>query len=189
MHKVHSLAATLRGPQQLCSMSARMIRINSLRISDRNFRKLFAAAKFFVRNRARSPRNACRIMTRSLAATLTGPQQLCSASAREIIVGSQRISDRNFRNFFAAAKFFVQNRARSPRNACRIMSLTRSLAATLRGPQQLCSASAREIWVGSQRISDRIFENSSRPQNFRSELREIAPKSLPHHDAQPRRDP
>ena len=45
-----------------------------------------------------------------------------------------------FRNFSAAAKFFVRNGVRSHRNPCQLM--VRSLLTTLGGPQHLCRASA-----------------------------------------------
>ena len=51
------------------------------RDSDRNFSKFFAAAKFFVRNRARSRRNPCRFVVRSLNLSRRGLQALCRASA------------------------------------------------------------------------------------------------------------
>ena len=61
--------------------AAREISCDSQRISDRNFRKIFAAAKFCVRNRARSRRNPRCPTTPSLAARHEGPQTLCRASA------------------------------------------------------------------------------------------------------------
>ena len=62
--------------------AAREIACDSQRISDRNFRKIFAAAKFCVRNRARSRRNPHCPTTPSLASSQTCPQTLCRASAR-----------------------------------------------------------------------------------------------------------
>ena len=104
----------------------------SHKISDRNFRFFFAAAKFCARNHARSRRNSCRSVTRSLAATLRGPQRLCRASAREKRRDCTRFTadfGPKFSNFFTAANFCGRNRARSRRNPCRLV--TRSLAATL----------------------------------------------------------
>ena len=57
------------------------IACGSQRISVRMFRKIFAAAKFCVRNRVRSRRHPCRLMLRSLHTTRKGPQQLSRASA------------------------------------------------------------------------------------------------------------
>ena len=51
------------------------------------------------------------------------------------------ILDRKFRPFFAVAKFFVRNRVRSHRNP-RCLTMP-SLAASHRGPQTWCRASAR----------------------------------------------
>ena len=61
--------------------AAREIPCDSQRIPDRKFRKIFAAAKFCVRNRARSRRNPRCPTTPSLAARHEGPQTLCRASA------------------------------------------------------------------------------------------------------------
>ena len=71
-------------PQRFISTvrSLGMLRRVRLRaMSDRNFRKFYAAAEFFVRNRARTRRNPCRPMTCSLATSLRGPSALCGASA------------------------------------------------------------------------------------------------------------
>ena len=62
------------------------------------------------------------------------------APAREIARNSNRISGRKFRKFVTAAKFCVRTRARSHQNPCR--PVLRRLLTTLRGPQQLCRASA-----------------------------------------------
>ena len=48
---------------------------------DRNFSKFSAAAKFYVRNRARSCRNRCRVVVRGLATSRRGPHAQCKASA------------------------------------------------------------------------------------------------------------
>ena len=150
---------------------------------DRNFRNFFATAKFFVRNRATWRRNPCRLVTRSLFATLRDYKQLCRVNAcgrREIARDSERISDRNFRKFFAAAaKFRVRNRARSRRNPrC---PTTPSLVASQRGPQTLCRASARCGACDFVRISADFAPKNSK--NFRgrkilrSKSLEIAPES------------
>ena len=57
--------------------AAREIRCDCRRISNRNFRKIFAAANFCIRNRARSRRNPCRSVTHSLATSRRGPQAWC----------------------------------------------------------------------------------------------------------------
>ena len=49
------------------------------------------------------------------------------------------ISDRKFRNFFAAAKFCVENRVRSRRNSCRFV--VHSSLTVFRGHEHLCRAS------------------------------------------------
>ena len=147
------------------------VRFRAIRTGFRT--EIFAAAKFFVRNRARSRRNPCRLVVRSFLTTFRGPQHLLRAQAccaacdcvrfgadfgpkvskifrgRNIFRSKSRenapksvsaddmqpchdpqrsistvhsvdmlrrvrlrpISDRNFRNFFAAAKFFSRNRA------------------------------------------------------------------------------
>ena len=66
------------------------------------FSKIFAAAKFFIRNCARSRRNPCRLVVRSFLTTLRGPQHLFRASACCGACDLDRISDRNVRKFKAA---------------------------------------------------------------------------------------
>ena len=119
--------------------AAREIRCDSRRLSDRNFRKSSAAATFWVRDRAEirsSPRAAaCARASEVPSHCAERPR----AAAREIRCDSRRNSDRNFRNFFAAAKFCDRNRARSRRNP--LSRTCCSLATSLRGPQTLCRAS------------------------------------------------
>ena len=91
--------------------AAREIRCGSRRVSDLNFRKFFAAAKFFDRNRAKS---AVAHVLQRLARVNTSPRFVnCPQhyAAREIRCHSRRISDRNLRKNSAAAKFCVRNRA------------------------------------------------------------------------------
>ena len=88
---------------------------------------------------------------------------------------------------FAVAKLCVRNRMRSRQNACRLV--VRSLLTTVRGPRQLCRASARRGACDSVRFSIEIFENFCGCKIFRSKSREIAPKSAPLDDAQPPGEP
>ena len=76
--------------------------------------------------------------------------------ARMIARVSERILDRNFRKFCAAAKFCVRNRVRSRRNPRR--RVVRSLLTTRRGPRQLLRASACCGTSNSVRVAAQIFE-------------------------------
>ena len=81
---------------------------------------------------------------------------------------SKRISDRKFRNFFAAAKFRVRNCARLRRKSrC---PTTPSLAARQEGPQTLCRASARcgarDFVRFATDFGPKFSKIFARPQNF-----------------------
>ena len=85
----------------------------SKRISDRkNFESFRRAAKFFIRNRARSRRNQPRWTTLDLRSTPTGPHKVGRALARRglrVLSGIfHRASDRKFSNFFRCRKYFPQ---------------------------------------------------------------------------------
>ena len=96
-------------------------------------------------------------------------------------VGLHVICDRNFRKFIAAVRFCSQNRVRSRRNPCR--SVVRSLLTALRGPRQLCRASARRGTWHCVRFSADFrpkFSNIFRGSKIlHSKSREIAQKLLP----------
>ena len=110
------------------------------RIWTENFEIFFRGRKLL---RSQSPRDRAKI--RAVAAlrpdeVLSNCAESRHAAECAIACDSPRISDRNFRKIFAAAKFCVQNHARSRRNPCR--RVVHSLPKTLRGPQHLCRASA-----------------------------------------------
>ena len=82
--------------------------------------------------------------------------------------GFRRDSDRKFSTFFAAAKFFVRNRARSRRTPCRLV--TCSIATSQTSTKARCGASA---CCGAADFAAIRSENSqifSRPQNFSFEI-------------------
>ena len=117
------------------------------RISPRcgpKFFKFFRGRKmFFVRDRARSRRNPCRLVMQSLATSRRSPHALCGASACCGAADFVAIWTEIFQNFSRAGpqNVFVRNRARSRRNySCRLVM--RSIATGCRGPQALCGASA-----------------------------------------------
>ena len=113
------------------------------RISDRNFPKFSRPQNFAFDNRARSRRNACRLVVRSLLTTFRGPQHLLRASACCGACDFVRFGadfGPKFSKIFAAAKFFVRNRARSRRNPYRLV--LHSFLTTPRGPQHLLRGSA-----------------------------------------------
>ena len=93
---------------------------------------------------------------------------------------SGNYSDRNFRNFSAAAKIFVRNGVRSRRNPCRLVVRTAQLAHDpRRSPTSVPSVGI--LWrVRLRAISDRKFSKFfGGRKNFRSKSREIAPRSMP----------
>ena len=90
------------------------------------------------------------------------------AVPRAISCDSQRISDRKFRHFFAAAKFSVRNRVRSRRSPQHLAMC--SLATSLRRPQALCGASACCGAADFVAIRTEIFQTFSRLQNFSFEI-------------------
>ena len=122
------------------------------------FSKNFAAAKFCVRNRARSRRNPCRLVVRSLLTTCRGPQHLLRASVCCAACDLERISDRNFRKFSRPQNFaFEIARDRAEMHAAWWC------AASLRPlevPNICCErqhAVPRGIACDSEPISDRNF--------------------------------
>ena len=81
---VRSFLATIRGPQHLLRASACCAACDCVRSGadfEPKFSKIFTAAKFCVRNCARSRLNGSRLVVRSFLATLRGPQHLLRASA------------------------------------------------------------------------------------------------------------
>ena len=101
---------------------AREIRCDSRRISDRNFEKFSRPRNFAIEIARDRAEIRCPLRAAARPQPLEVPK-LCAerrhAVAREIRCDSRRLSDRNFRNFFAAAKFCDRNRARSrPNSLC-----------------------------------------------------------------------
>ena len=142
------------------------------RISPRSGPKFFKFFRsrsrkiFFVRNRARSRRNPCRLVIQSLATSCRGPQALCGASAYSGAADFAAIWTEIFQNFRGRKMFFVRDRARSRRNPCRLVM--QSLATSRRSPHALCGASACCGAADFVAIWTEIFQNFSRagPQNF-----------------------
>ena len=156
---------------------ARAIRCDLLRIFDRNFRNLFAAAKFCDRNRARSRQNP---VPHVLLRLTTRPRFVNwphHHAAREIRCDFQRISDRNFRNFPKPQHFGFEI---APKSA--VPRVLQPGHDPQRSPDTVPSVGV--LWrvrFGAIRgeFLTEIFEIFSRPRNFAIEtgVHEIAPKS------------
>ena len=133
--------------------------------------EIFAAAKFCVRNRARSRRNPCRLVVRSFLTTPRGPQHLLRASACCGACDLDRISDRNFRKFSRPQNFsfeVARDRAEFHTAWWCAASLRRLEVPNICRERQ--HAVARAIWCDLDLISDRNFRKFSRPRNFSFEI-------------------
>ena len=189
---VRSFLATIRGPQHLLRASACCAACDCVRSGadfEPKFSKIFAAAKFCVRNCARSRLNRSRLVVRSFLATLRGPRHLLRASAccaAYDCVRSGADFEPKFSKIFTAAKFCVRNCARSRLNGSRLV--VRSFLATIKGPQHLLRASACCAACDCVRSAADFEPKFSKIKNLRSNSREIAPKSKPPGGAQLPRD-
>ena len=152
--------------------------------------EIFAAAKFGVRNRARSRQNPCRLVVRSFPTIPRGPQHLLRASAYcaacDCVRFGADFGPKFSKIMFAAAKLAVRNRARSRRNSCRLV--VHSFLAILNSAKHLlrasaCCAACDYVRLGARFWSE-IFEHFRGCKILRSKSREIAPKSMPPGGAQ-----
>ena len=144
---------------------ARAIRCDLLRIFARNFRNLFAAAKFCDRNRARSRQNPVPHVLQRLTTRPRFVNWPHHQAVREIRCDFQRISDRNFRNYFPKPQHFGFEIA--PKSA--VPRVLQPGHDPQRSPDTVPSVGM--LWrvrFGAIRgeFLTEIFETFSRPRNF-----------------------